>query len=171
VGVTTKDWSDLWLSEGVSAFLADGFLGQKFGKARYELEIQHSREIYNQLRAEGKDRSLSDTDWTTRKQAEGEIPEHKGAWFLYLVSEMMGETAFWDGLRLYTTEQWGQAATSDDLQKALHAVNTGNRTEDKKGGGTERKKASKSSDKNAPKTIDSLFDLWVFGVPNTTKSK
>jgi aminopeptidase N len=166
VGIVTKDWSDLWLSEGISAYLADAFLGQKFGKETFDREIQHCRQIYNQLRAEGKDRSLSDTDWTTRKEADGEIPPYKGAWFLYLVTEMTGDTVFWNGLRLYTTGQWGQAAASEDLQKALDAANTGS-----KGGAAEHKKASKSKDKNAPKTLDSLFDLWVYGVPNTTKSK
>jgi aminopeptidase N len=171
VAIATKDWSDLWLSEGVSAFLADGFLGRKFGKERYQREIQHSREIHNQLRAEGKDRSLSDTDWNTRKEADGDIPEHKGAWFLYLVNEMVGETTFWDGLRLYTSNEWGQAATSEDLQRAFDAANTGVHSAEKKSGAEEHKKVSKKGDKNAPKTVDNLFDLWVFGVPNTTKSK
>ena len=58
-GVATKDWSDLWLSEGVSAFLANAYVGQRFGKEGYEREIQRCRQIYNQLRAEGKDRALS----------------------------------------------------------------------------------------------------------------
>jgi hypothetical protein len=72
---------------------------------------------------------------------------------------------------LYTSDQWGQAATSEDLQKAFDAVNTGNHAADKKGGGGGGKKGSKASEKNAPKSVDSLFDLWVFGVPNTGKSK
>ena len=94
LGSLSKDWSDLWLSEGVSAFLADAFLGQRFGKESYEREIEHSRQIYNQLRAEGKDRSLSDTGWTTHQEADGEIPEHKGAWFLYLVTSARGRQRF-----------------------------------------------------------------------------
>ena len=162
VGIATKDWSDLWLSEGVSAFLADAFLGQRVGKERYEREIEHSRQIYNQLRAEGKDRPLSDTGWTTRQEADGEIPEHKGAWFLYLLTQLVGDNAFWDGLRVYTSDQWGQSATSQDLQKAFDAVNTASRSAGKKGGAPGRK--------NSPKTLDSLFDLWVYGIPNT-KSK
>lgn len=170
VGIATKDWSDLWLSEGISAYLAAAFLGQKFGKEAYEREIQHSRQIFNQLRAEGKDRSLSDSDWTTRKEADGEIPEHKGAWFLYLVNEMVGETVFEDGLRRYTSDQWGQLAASEDLQKAFDAVNVGSRGPDGRAAAV-RKKITKSSEKNSPKTVDALFDLWVYGVPNTSKSK
>jgi aminopeptidase N len=167
MGISPKDWSDLWLSEGVSAFLAAAFLGQRFGKATYETEIQHSRQIYNQLRAEGKDRSLSDTGWTTREEAGGELPEYKGASFLYLVSVLVGDNAFWNGLRLYTSDQWGRAATSEDLQKAFDAVDTGNGSAGKDSSASRRRK----NPKTAGKPVDNLFDLWVYGIPNSTPKK
>jgi aminopeptidase N len=152
-GIAVKDWSDLWLSDGVSAFLADAFLGQRFGKGRYDREIQHSRQIFNRLHAEGRDRPLSDNGWTTRQEADGENPEHNGAWFIYLVNQLVGDSAFWDGLRLYTNDQWGGAAASEDLQKAFDAVNTG--------AGKSRKKSAKST--GTP--LDNLFDIWVYGIP------
>ena len=167
IGVTTKDWSDLWLSEGVSALVADAFLGQRFGKEAYEREIQRSRQIYNQLRAEGKDRSLSDTGWATHQEAGGEIPEYKGASFLYLVNLLEGDSAFWNGLRLYTSDQWGRAAASEDLQKAFDAVNTGNGSAGKKANASSRKKNAKST--STP--LDNLFDLWVYGIPNAKSTK
>jgi aminopeptidase N len=165
--VAVKDWSDLWLSEGVSAFVADAFLEQRFGKETYEREIQRSRQIYNQLRAQGQDRSLSDTGWTTRQEADGEIPEYKGASFLYLVSLLVGDNAFWNGLRLYTSGQWGRAAASEDLQKAFDAVNTGNATATQQASASKRKKNAKST--STP--LDDLFDLWVYGIPNTRSTK
>jgi aminopeptidase N len=167
VGITAKDWSDLWLSEGVSAFLADAFLEQRFGKERYEREIQHSRQIYKQLSAEGKDRALSDTEWTTHQEADGETPEHKGAWFLYLVNQLVGDSAFWEGLRLYTSEQWGKAATSEDLQKPLDAAASSSRSAGKNGGASRRRNRTNSAT-NSPTDLDNLFDLWVYGIPNAT---
>jgi aminopeptidase N len=167
VGIATKDWSDLWLSEGVSAYMANAFLGQRLGRGTYEREIQRCRLIYNQVRAEGKDRSLSDTGWTTRQEADGEIPEYKGASFLYLVSVLVGDSAFWNGLRLYTSEQWGRAAASEDMQKAFDAVNTGNGTAGNKAGAARSKKNRK--DTSSP--LDNLFDLWVYGIPNTPSKK
>jgi aminopeptidase N len=164
-GIAVKDWSDLWLSEGVSAFLADAYLGQRFGKVRYEREIQDSRKIFNRRHAEGKDRPLSDTGWTTRQDADGDSPEHKGAWFLYLVNQLVGDSVFWDGLRLYTSDQWGQAAASEDLQKAFDAVNT---SKAKKGGATERKAGRKNNAKTSGTPLDNLFEMWVYGIPNTT---
>jgi len=159
VGIASKDWSDLWLSEGVSAFLAAAFLGERFGKASYESQIEHSRQIYNRLRAEDKDRSLSFSQWTSFEDASGEIPAHKGACFLYLVHALLGDSAFWDGLRLYTSELWGRAATSEDFQKAFETVHAPNPNTGKKG------VAIRKNGKNAAKPLDNLFDLWVYGIP------
>jgi hypothetical protein len=67
---------------------------------------------------------------------------------------------------LYTSDQWGRAATSEDLQKAFDAVDTGQGTTTK-GSAARRKK----NPKNTPKPLDNLFDLWVYGIPNATPKK
>jgi len=166
IGIALKDWSDLWLSEGISAFLADSYLGQQLGAESYEKQIEHSREIYNQLRAAGKDRPLSYTDWTTHQDAGGEIPAYKGVCFLYLLHGLEGDGVFWEALRSYTARQWGQAASSEDFQNAFEAIGMGKTTTGKKGA-TASKNNGKKATKNNPKTLDNLFDLWVFGFPST----
>jgi len=162
LGIASQDWSDLWLSEGVSAYLADAFLGQRLGKESYEREIAHSRQIYNLLRTQGKDRPLSNSDWTTRQDAEGEILIHKGACFLDLLHELVGDSAFWDDVRLYTSERWSQAAASEDFQKAFPATSGGNPRTGKKGA---------AAGKNNAKALDSLFSVWVYGIPGGTAKK
>jgi aminopeptidase N len=163
LGIASQDWSDLWLSEGVSAYLADAFVGQRLGKDSYEREIAHSRQIYNLLHTQGKDRPLSYTDWMTRQDAEGEIVTHKGAVFLDLVHELVGDSAFWEELRLYTSERWGQAAASEDFQKAFAAISGGNSH-------TGKKKGAEAA-KNSAKTLDNLFSLWVYGISSGTVKK
>lgn len=167
LGIAPKDWSELWLSDGISGFLADAFLGQRFGKERFDREMQHSRQIYNELRAEGKDRALSDAGWTTRQEAAGDVPLHKGAWFLYQVNQLVGEAAFEEGLRLYTSGQWGHAATSEDLQKAFAAAGG---SAAKKSAAPEAKSNRKAKGRDGETTLDNLFDLWVYGML-VTKSK
>ncbi len=54
IQVVAKDWSDFWLSEGMATFLADCFVEQRFGKARYEREIADSKQRYDTLRAQGR---------------------------------------------------------------------------------------------------------------------
>ena len=168
VAITAKDWSDLWLNEGISAFVAATYLGQRSGKESFEREVERSRQVYEQLRSAGRDRPLSDNGWTTHQQANGEIPEYKGVVFLYQVHQTIGDGAFWNGLRLYAGSEWEQAATSQDLQTALGAVGKGSPEPDKKGG---RSKRGNSSSKGNPKSLGSLFDLWVYGISADTKSR
>lgn len=158
IGIAPKGGPD-WLSEGLCAFLADSFVGQRLGAESYERQIERSRQVYNRLRAEGKDRPLSDAGFAPPGATGDELAIQKGVCFLYLVSELVGEHAFWDGLQLYTSEQWGGAAASEDFQKALAAVRTVNRAGKK---ATMRKNGGKE---NGAKNLDDLFDLWVYGIP------
>jgi aminopeptidase N len=137
VAITCRDWSDCWLGEGLATFLADAFLEQRFGKQRYEREIEHSRQVYETLKADGKDRALSSGDPETLQQAGGDLPTHKGAWFLYQLRRQLTDEVFWRGLRLYTDKYWGRPATSEDFQKSMETA--------------------------ARKSLTKFFDRWVNG--------
>lgn len=162
IGITAG-WSDLWLSKGVSAFLADEFLEKKFGKERYERELQHARQTYDQLRLEGMDRPLSNSDWNTRQEADGGIPENKGAWFLYVLSQKTGEGPFGTALKLYTSNEWGRVSTSEDFQRTFEIVTPSE--------GIERKKESSAARKKSGTSLDDLFDMWVYGVTSAVPKK
>ncbi|HEX3748517.1 MAG TPA: M1 family aminopeptidase [Bryobacteraceae bacterium] len=122
VQIVARDWSDFWLSEGMATFLADSFLEQRFGKARYEKEIAQSQQTYENLRAQGRDRPLFFTDWQTPQQAGGPLPYQKGAFVLSELRRTMGDEAFWRGLRSYTNGHWGSAVTSDDFEAAMSSA-------------------------------------------------
>lgn len=163
VAITVRDWADLWLTAGIPAFLGDAFLEQRAGKETYEREMQRSRQAYYQLVSEGMDRPLSNSNWTTRQEADGEIPELKGAWFLYLLKQLVGDAAFWNGLKLYASNEWHQAATSEDFQRAFYAAGANGRNAGGKGAAAPRR--------NQPKSLDSLFDMWVYGVTSAAPGR
>jgi aminopeptidase N len=122
IGIPAKDWSDFWLSEGMATFLADAFLERRFGKARYDREIAASKQTYDTLRSQGRDRPLFFTDWQTPQQAGGSLPYHKGAWVLSELRRQLTDDVFWRGLRAYTMAHWGNPVTSTDLQAALQSA-------------------------------------------------
>jgi aminopeptidase N len=140
VKILAKDWSDFWLSEGMATFLADAFLERRFGKARYDREIADSKQIYDNLRAQGRDRPLFFTDWQTAQQAGGPLPYHKGAYVLSELRRILTDEVFWRGLRAYTNGHWGGTATSDDLEAAMASV-----------GGTE-----------LSKQLTKMFQQWIY---------
>jgi aminopeptidase N len=122
IGIATRDWSDFWLSEGMASFLADVFLGEKFGLARYTQEIEAAHKNYEKIKADGKDRPLSFHEWNKPGEAGGRLPYDKGAYVLHLLRQQMGDESFWRGLRVYTKESWGKQVTSRDFQKAMESV-------------------------------------------------
>jgi aminopeptidase N len=119
IGITCRTWSDFWLNEGMATFLADVYLGELFGPARYQNEIERSRQLWEEWKQGGRDRPLHFTAWTTPQQSGGRIPYHKGAWVLHLLRQDVGPAAFWRGLQLYTKAHWEDSATSEDLQQAM----------------------------------------------------
>ena len=122
IQVVARDWSDFWLSEGVATFLADCFVEQRYGKARYEREIADARQRYETLRAQGKDRPLFFTDWQTAQQAGGPLPYYKGAFVLSEIRRLLTDEVFWRGLKAYTNAHWGGAVSSDDFEAAMMSV-------------------------------------------------
>lgn len=119
VGIPCRDWSDFWLSEGMATYLADAFLGARYGAERFEREIARSRQIYEDLKQQGKDRPLSFHGWTTPQQAGGSLPYHKGAWVLEQLRQEIGDKPFWRGLQLYTEHYWSVPVTSAEFQKSM----------------------------------------------------
>jgi aminopeptidase N len=122
VGIPCRDWSDFWLNEGLATFLADAFLERRFGRERYEREIERSRAVYERVKSQGKDRALSFHAWNTAQEASGQIPYHKGAYVLDLLRRDVGDDDFWRGLQIYTRDHWNQPVTSQDFQKSMETV-------------------------------------------------
>lgn len=136
VAIQCKDWTDFWLNEGMANFMADAYLEHRFGKLRYEQELERSRTLYEAQVAKGKDRTLSYADWQTSDQAGGDIPYHKGALFLAELRRQLTDDVFWQGIRLYTKDNWNKAVTSDDFERAM--------------------------DTAAHKDLTKIFTRWVF---------
>ena len=162
IAIGVKAASDLWLSEGIPAFLADGFVGQRFGAQAFELNMESTRQVYFRFRSQGRDRALAEPALGTERNRgqKDEIAEYKGAWFLYLLDQLIGENVFWDNFRQFATDDWGQLATNQDLQNAFEGLSLSGSN------------AAKKREKKTPKTVDDLFETWVYGVPgDQPKSK
>ena len=122
VGIQYPEWSEFWLSDGLAAFLADAYLENRFGKARYQREIERSRGIFASLQADGKDHALVLTDWQSPEQNFGQLPVHKSIWVLDQLRRQLSDAVFWRGLRRYTLNAWGKQATTEDFEKAMEGA-------------------------------------------------
>ena len=121
--VTCADWSHFWLNESIPTLLADDYQGTRFGRDEYDRQIEISRRDYNRFRAAGRDRPLAFRRPIKESEAGGLIVYDKGALVLHLLRFQLGERAFWQGLRDYTSAHMGGLVVTDDLQRAMERAN------------------------------------------------
>jgi aminopeptidase N len=122
IGIACESWTDFWLNEGMATFMADTFLEQQYGNSRYLAEIERSRQRYQEAKDAGKDRPLSFSGWKTPQEASGPIPYHKGAFFLHLLRQKLGDAKFWKGIEIYSGMYFGKTVKSSDFQGVMEAI-------------------------------------------------
>ena len=121
--VTCRDWTHFWLNEGIANFMAAAYLEHRFGRAAYLREIEQYRANYEKVRLAGKDKSLVFPDWLHPTREDRTLVYDKGAYVLHLLREEMGESKFWNGLRIFTRRHFGKSVVTSDFVAAMEEAN------------------------------------------------
>ena len=121
--VTCRDWNHFWLNEGIATFMAAAYIEHRFGRAAYLREIEENHANYEKVRAAGKDKSLVFPDWLHPTADDRTLVYDKGAYVLHLLRELMGERAFWNGLRLFTQRHFAKSVVTEDFVAAMEEAN------------------------------------------------
>jgi aminopeptidase N len=121
--VTCRDWNHFWLNEGIATFMAAAYLEHRFGRAVYLREIEQYRTNYEKVRFAGKDKSLVFPDWLHPTREDRTLVYDKGAYVLHLLREEMGESKFWNGLRIFTRRHFGKSVVTSDFVAAMEEAN------------------------------------------------
>jgi aminopeptidase N len=116
--VTERDWPDVWLSEGFATYF-DGVIGAA---------LDGDSVLVNRMRSNADDYFKSDvTDRPIVDSAYAADPIKllnansypKGAWVLHMLRGLMGDSAFFRGLRTYYRTYRDSNATSADFQRVM----------------------------------------------------
>lgn len=134
--ITPQDWSQFWLSEGLTTFMVAAWKQERWGESDYQREIALATERWTRARDAGWDRPLAFAgpypDLRTRRA----IQYSKGMLFFAALRRALGEDAFWRGIAAYTRAHAGGAVESRDMQRAMEAA--------------------------SGRDLDALFDAWVY---------
>lgn len=117
--VTCASWQDFWLNEGIATFMVAAWKEHTFGPAAYRAELNGARQRWQRAQAAGFDKPLA---WPGTYPSLGirrAIQYSKGVVFLDHLRTMIGEDAFWDGIRTFTRRHAGKTVTSHDLQVSM----------------------------------------------------
>jgi len=117
--VTCQAWTEFWLNEGFATYMAAAYREQRFGRDAYLKDVESMKTRYEQVRARGNDRPLVFTSWDHPTADDRTIVYQKGAYVLHELRELLGDAAFWAGIRRYTSEHFGRSVTTGDFRDAM----------------------------------------------------
>jgi len=120
--VTCATWQDFWLNEGIATFMVAAWKEHSVGDSAYRHELELARRRVERATAQGFDKPLAWSGKYPSLSARRAVQYSKGALFLVRLREVVGEAAFWEGLRRFTRKHAGETATSPDLQNAMQAA-------------------------------------------------
>jgi aminopeptidase N len=82
-------------------------------------DVEGWRVRYERVRAAGNDKSLVFEAWNRPSSDDRALVYQKGGLVLHELREMMGDAAFWKGLRDYTRDNMGRAVATATFEKAM----------------------------------------------------
>jgi aminopeptidase N len=116
--VTEREWSHVWLSEGFATYFAQLYVEHSEGDSAFRDGMQRIRETVIKA-PEAASRPVIDTTQTDLMALLNRNSYEKGGWTLHMLRTLVGDSAFFRGLRAYYLGHRHSTALSIDLQQAI----------------------------------------------------
>lgn len=117
--ITCESWSHFWLNEGFATFLSAAYNEYRFGKEKYQENIDAYYKVYVSIKKRGLDKPLVFADWHNPSNEDRNLVYFKGAYVLHLLKKELGDAAFWKGIKFYSQSYFGKSVNTQNFQEAL----------------------------------------------------
>ncbi len=118
--VTEYDWDDVWLSEGFATYFTLLFIEHQYGRDEFVEGLKSSRDRVRTFMAENPRYRIIHDDLRDMAQVTtGGGTYQKGSWVLHMLRGIVGDEAFWAGIRAYYAEFQDQNATTADFLRHM----------------------------------------------------
>ena len=134
--ITCKSWNHMWLNEGFATFMSAAYNEYRFGKKKYQENIDAYFSVYDNIKKRGGDRSLVFTDWDNPSKDDRNLVYFKAAYVLHMLRIELGDEDFWKGIKYYTQEYYGKSVVTKDFQMAM--------------------------EKSSNRKLEEFFNYWVY---------
>jgi len=121
--LTCRDWSHVWLNEGFATYLAALFTEKDRGVDEFRVQMRDMQAAYVE-RDTGKNRRPTVHD-VYRRPMDLFFSGHAyggAAVRLHLLRSVVGDAAFFRGIRLYVGRNAGRSVVTDDFRAAMEAA-------------------------------------------------
>jgi len=117
--VTCKDWSQLWLNEGLATFMEAAYREHVAGRDAYLAEMRSSAFLYFLEDALKYRRPLVHKRYRSPIDLFDATLYKKGALVIHMLRETVGDEMFWKALNTYLREHENEVVETSDLQRAF----------------------------------------------------
>lgn len=117
--VTCRDWSELWLNEGLATFMEASFAESEGGRPAYLKKLEEDQ---REVLAEDLPRyrhPLVNRNYTTGMELFDTTTYKKGGFVMHMLRETVGDKVFWRALQAYLEEFKYDNVTSADLESVF----------------------------------------------------
>jgi aminopeptidase N len=119
--VTEREWSHLWLSEGFATYFQQLWVERFRGDSAFRADLRGTRDQIVKA-PEVASRPVIDTTQTDLMALLNTNSYQKGGWTLHMLRALVGDSAFFRGLRSYYLANRHSTALTDDLRRAVEAT-------------------------------------------------
>jgi aminopeptidase N len=117
--VSESDWPHVWLSEGFATYLTDVYLEFRYGRDRIVENMNRERERVLRYTREHPSAPIVDTSAVNFATLLGPLTYEKAAWVLHGLRRVVGDDAFWSGLRSYYARFKNGNASTNDFKRVM----------------------------------------------------
>ncbi len=118
--VTEADWDHVWLSEGFATYLTHLFIEHAYGRDEFLAGLRADRDTIREFDRKNPDYRIVHNNLADMSQVtSGPGTYRKGSWTLHMLRGMIGDPAFWAGIRDYYRSHRDGNATTDDFRRAM----------------------------------------------------
>lgn len=117
--VTEYDWDDVWLSEGFATYFTSLFIEHEYGHDEFMKQMASSKQRVDSFHKDNLDYTIVHDNLSDMGKVTTSHTYHKGAWVLHMLRGMMGDEAFWEGIRAYYAKYQDLNATTSDFRRIM----------------------------------------------------
>ncbi len=117
--VTEYDWDDVWLSEGFATYFTLLFREHQYGRDDFLQGLRESRDRVQSFYEENPDYKIVHDNLDDMNRVTSSQTYQKGGWTLHMLRGIMGDDAFWRGIRVYYERYRNENASTDDFRRAM----------------------------------------------------
>ena len=134
--VTERDWSHIWISEGFATYLAHSYIEHTYGADSLQALLKADKDRIFAYYQKSPQATVVDTTLSNLYLYLNAYSYQKGAWFLHMLRQKIGDQLFWKGIKQFYQSYAHAKADTSDFQRIIETL--------------------------AQQSLADFFDLWLY---------